>query len=259
MLGEGGSGIDPKAPLSAVESSTVFDFDATIGASNDGTSAWKNLIASPADGSAQTDYQLDITGMGFQGTQDEADARIVHNRLGYPNQPNHTGDFITKIAQSGRSGWLTFAYKHNDTNTRFLFDNRNTTNGAGVFARKMSSEIVQFFVSNGTGNTIASSSDTVPINTDTVTIISWDGSNVRFWLDNSGVGEEVSLSIPIDTSTLSDENLIYNINYTEQASTSFGANLLWHANLSGGNEYLDDTKANAIVEALSARHGVTYW
>ena len=67
----GGGAITRESPLSAIVPSCVFDLDATLAASYDGTSQlWKNLVPAPADGSAQTAYDFFLGDSASPSTDD---------------------------------------------------------------------------------------------------------------------------------------------------------------------------------------------
>lgn len=76
-------------PMSDITPSAVYDLDATISSSYSGSgTSWNNLIASPADGSAQSAYNFVQRGsQSFTGTADSPSSYFNSNNTGGWNVP----------------------------------------------------------------------------------------------------------------------------------------------------------------------------
>lgn len=257
------------AYLDGVLASTVFDLDATIAASYPGTGVtWANLIAAPADGAAQTAYDFyrgdgatSTTYPTFNGSAGSAAAYWSFDGGDYFKIKSGTNTaFLNNLHKTtGGSGnfWIAAALHKTDNTwgTQALFSNvGGAANYKGIEFSTLSTEDFYFAQSNGAGGTSSYTSPGVQTSGDYVVIYSNSTTGyVRLWL-NSATATEQALSFAAgtedaafparigswgdDTRFLNSETRIYS--------------------LALGNEYLDNTKAGALIAALGVRHGRSY-
>lgn len=112
------------ATIASVSSSAVFDLDATIGTSSNGIEQyWRNMISTPADGSARGDYDYFRGASASASTDDPTFTGSVDNPAAY--WLHDGGDYYVKAA----------------ANTNFLRDLHKTT-GASPFTIAISFKFV---------------------------------------------------------------------------------------------------------------------
>lgn len=256
----GGDGALPILTLDGVETSTCFDCDVTLPSGYSGTTLF-NKIENPNDGASQSDYDFTAVDMTLSGTAGTSAAKLTQpTGGGYLQILNPAGPFIRNIGRSGTSGWLAAAWLTNDsTGDLFLFDSRNNTvdSGNGLAIRKRGNETFNLLLNNQGGLIqVASTSNTMPLNTPVLTIFSWDGTNVRFWVNNTATSEIESLSFSTDTDLINDEAFYAMQNYLGSNSGDSSTEL---KGIYGGDDYINDTRASNISGVLEARHGETYF
>lgn len=198
--------------LSSAISSTVFQLDATISASTDGSSqTWANIIASPADGSAQTAYDFWRGGTNSVTTDD----------------PTFNGSAGTNNAYWSFDGGDKFQLK--TANTTFLNNLPKTTGGSaywfvvtgnfsdttgidglmGTGSATQTGVRVQTTVLNGinvgqrepsTNVTVSTAANTFTDSVDFIFVVSVPagGGTIRVWV-NSRTGEDLTLTYTTGT------------------------------------------------------------
>ena len=129
-------------PLSALLASTIYDLDATLAASYGGSGqTWSNLIASPADGALQTDYDYTLGFSAspstddptFTGTADDANAHFSFDGGDRMVFTNGLPDFFKKFHRTDTAqDWtMVFAGKLPPSGSSFPFIRTgNSTAGA---------------------------------------------------------------------------------------------------------------------------------
>lgn len=256
--------------LQSVVASTVFDLDATIAASYPGTgTTWANLAAIPADGSAQTAYDFH-TGDGatsttyptFTGTAGNAAAFWSFDGGDYftlksGSAPTFLGKFHNT---DGDNWWIAFAFRqaNNTANAALLSIGKTsvTNSVAGFAAYANSAESMFLNQANGAaGNSATVNGGTFAVGTDFLVILSFNKSTntLTVW---RGSTTGTPQSWVYNASTVAVTGAVALGASTSLASPQPSGFLLY--GVYGGNEYLDDTKAAAIIAHLEARHGRDY-
>lgn len=254
------------AYLDSVLASTVFDLDATIADSYPGSgTTWANLVAAPADGSAQTAYDF-YTGDGSTGTT-------------YPTFNGTPGDAAAYWSFDG-GDWFDLK---SGANTAFLNNLHKTTGGAdfwvaftfrlvdsaasgGFFSTQSGSSNIGCRVELGgtnervfllqRGNTASVNSTLIDhtAGVDYIFIYSYQHStNTLTRWQNTATGTDQTVTF---NATTTDASAIARIAAARPGSYLRSGDRL--NSFAMGNEYLDDTGAAAIIAHLNARHGRTY-
>lgn len=249
--------------LADVIASAVFDLDATQAASYTSGVTWSNLVTAPADGSAQTAYDF-YTGDGststtyptFNGSAGDAAAYWSFDGGDYFGLKSGTNTtLINNLSKTtgGSDFWFAVAVKHIDgPSTIGIINTQATANGAGVSVRFQAGEIIDL-TQRQTANSIGSSVVTATNDTNYLIIASHSHSNntTRFWINSTTV-IEIAHTFNTGTSNASIAMVLGTLGAGRFASGTF----MYSAAM--GNEYLDDTKAAAIITALEARHARDY-
>lgn len=261
--------------LDGALSSVVCDLDATISASYDGSGlTWANLIASPADGTARAAYDFhlgngstDTTYPAFNGAAGHAAAYWSVDGGDYFRLKTLVGSIPEKWHRTsgGTPFWVAVTFKTPAgifTGTRAFWGNVATTANRGVLGYVGSADTLGMVSSNGaTAPVLSNISSALSGATDYAFILSADPSlgsdNVRVWV-NSASGSLFSHNFGATTTNSTDN---FYILATKHAGTEGGyimeAGTRFYS-FAMGNEYLDDTKAAAILAHLGARHGRSY-
>lgn len=259
-------GPDRTAPLSSVISSCVMDLDATLSASYPGSGeTWSNLIASPADGSAQTDNDFYL---GADGTADGANPTFN----GSANDPAaywsfDGGDyfslktganttFINALHKTtGGTAWtMVAAYRQSGTAAAFFgtADSSVAKGIPGVYVSGSDLIIVQF---GDSGTTFESGlTDQMTDGNDYLIIASYNGSDTyNYWLNSatSSDSDDASYSATSDNAAG-----IMRIGRANTSTHMPNGSRLYHFSLY--NEFIDNTKAGNIISALETRHSRNY-
>lgn len=259
-------GGEPSPYLDGVEPSTVFQLSSAIEASTDGADGFYNNIvpfSSPnsaydfEDMEAVDDDTAVINLVGTAGTQS-----AYHNLDGsqYWRLNGTNPDPLKHACRSGTSGWFAIAWQTADSTSDgvMLLDTRHDDyTGTGIFIRKQGNEKVQMYVANPSGTAFALSSvQDVPLSTDTVTLVSWDGSNVNFWVDRSGTKETKALVFPTNTTSESTQQSYMLANYAE-GNRNNSSNQIY--GMAYGTAFIDsDAQAVAMMENLETMYNRTF-
>ena len=257
--------VDPAAagegPLSEVIASAVMDLDATQEDSYNGSgTVWNNLIESPADSAAQAAYNFDIVGdITFTGTAGAAAAYFSFD--GTVSKFEIAGGntaFLNALHKTtgGEDFWMAFAFNMPEihTTSKMLFTTRHGNNpGFTAFVRGDNRRVRP----TQRGDTAVSADDgniAVPEDTDTVIILSYSHSTdtVTLWI-NSLTGDSITLEF---NATTSDAHLPLKLGDWNDSWNFPDGTRFYHFSM--GNEYLDNEKAQTIIEHLEARHNRTY-
>lgn len=261
------SGSTP-AYLDSVIDSVCCDLDATIAASYSGTGqTWANLIASPADGAAQTAYDFYLGADGLAST----------------NDPTFNGTAGDAAAYWGFDGGDFFQIAGG--NTALLRDAHKTTGGPAItvgWAFKTPSSLSNFFgmgtagatadhgfrlFSLGGGDdfrwyqttglnaiTLFTAAPTIVADTDYLFLASFDytAGSFKYWL-NSTTGVTETLVSNASTTNAADAFQLGSAGSVAPVPSGFRTYGFYIF-----NEILDNTKAAAIINHINARHGRTY-
>ncbi len=253
--------------LDDVIPSVCGDLDATIADSYSGSGqTWANLIASPADGSAQTDndFWLGFTGTPstddptFTGTPGDPAAYFNHDGLDYLTTKNLSAALtLSNAHKTDQAGtWIAVTYKvaPATSNADSIWGNRvGATDHA--LQIKQNGSLLQ---SNGSATAVKSGLfSNMPAATDVIIIVSWDGTattnNIRAWR-NSRTKTESSAAFGATTTAGSNS-------FSVMASNNGTGTMNLDTRLYGmawGNAFIDDADAVAIIDHLNARHERTY-
>lgn len=257
------------SPLSAAVASAVFDLDATLSSSTDLSSqTWTNIITAPADGAAQTDYDL-YRGAGSGSSTDD------------PTGTGSANDTAAYWALDGGDYWTL----KTAANTTFLKNLHKTTGGApftfaiafrtGPVLTAQQVMLGTASASTDTGlhldisttqkvvavqdNTAAASSTTstatLTASTDYLVLIGIDytADTGAIWI-NTRTGQTVN---PSSGASVLDPSFAMRIGARGTNSSRFESGTRVYG-VYMFNEVLDNTKAGLIYDALNSRHNRTY-
>lgn len=255
--------------LSDVIASAVFDLDATQAASYTSGTTWSNLVTAPADGSAQTAYDF------YRGDGSTSATYPTFN--GTPGDP---------AAYWSTDGGDYFRIK-SGSNTAFLNSLQKTTGGsdwwAAIAITSGTPASAQSFFSTGnsgattscvqarysgsggnidmrqrgqTSASIVASAAGLSASTAYLVIISHSHSSnqTSFWI-NTTTADVKAQTFATETTNATNPLSIFVRGDLIAGFMGSGTRLYSFAM---GNEYLDDTKAAAIIDALEARHNRVY-
>lgn len=257
--------------LDSVESSTVFDLDATIAASYTSGQTWSNLTASPADGSAQTDYDFYLGATSSATTDDPTFTGSAGSQSAYwaldggdwwtlKSGVNTT--FLKNLHKTtgGQDFWIAIAWQTPaaDSAQDGLFATSSSTASAshGIGFLQTASETMRVRQTNGTSAPTKDSSVTLTGSADHIIVLSLShGSNqVRFWADTT-TKEELTYTLGTET-TDADGVAAIAANSTAGAGKPASGTRIYSVAM--GNSYIDNTAAAAIISHLETRHGRDY-
>jgi len=251
--------------LADVLASAVFDLDATQSASYPGTgTTWANLVTAPADGSAQTAYDAAaINGISFVGSAGDPGAYFSPGSGDYweielttllkgLHKTTGGSDFGVALTVNSDGVISSFGTLFGTT------DSGNASSGEeGIYIFGSTSEQV---IARQSGTSGMAASTTIIPSTSLaagwhIIIVSYSHSanNWRVWFDTATAS---NVAQTYATST-ADSNNKFGIGGLGGAKVVAGADYDW-ASVAFFNEYLDNTKAAAIIAALEARHARDY-
>lgn len=259
--GEGGSYLD------TVLTSVCCDLDATVAGSYNGSGQlWKNLTASPADGASQSDYDFHLGADATASTDDPTFTGAAGDMAAYWSFDG--GDFFelagsnTSFLESlhkttgGTDFWMAVAFQNGASTSYNIFTQADTPfTDAGFKFGANGAERINLQQEAGGAGTFKNSTGSFTDGADTLLIVSYDESvdQVSFWI-NSATAETVSYIF--DTGTAAATS-VARIGAAGDGGGKFPNNTrLYHFSM--GNEFLDNTKAAALITHLEARHGRDY-
>lgn len=251
--------------LTDVIASAVFELDATKSDSYSGSgTTWANRVLVPADGSAQTAYDFyrgdgatSTTYPTFNGSAGSAAAYWSFDGGDYfgLKSGSNTAFFNALHKTTGGSDfWIavTIQTPVADSTVDALFSTQITgATVAGLRLVQTAAEAINL-IQRGTANTTAAATGTLTGSTDYIVIASHShsGNNTRFWI-SATTAQDVAQTF--NTTTANPETA--RIGYAATAAASSGLRIY---GISGGNEYIDNTKAAEIISYLETQHGRDY-
>jgi len=257
----GGSGLQADVP------STCFVLEASNIDSTDGSSqTWSNVITSPADGSAQTDFDM-YRGATSSATTDDP---TFTGTAGVPGAYwlLDGGDVFTSITATppgfladihkttgGTAWWVAFAGRIPNASTKCIWSTQNTAAAAGYRCQSGSTENIQLFQHSGTDPRSINTAYTHGSDTDFIVIISGQagGGVTRYW-GNTRTNSTVTLTFATASTDPGGKFTLGGISPTAtrlpNTSRIYG--------LIGGNDYIDDTAAGYIFDYMNTSVGVTF-
>jgi len=263
------------APLGDIIASTIFDLDATIEASYSGTGqTWANIEPTPADSSAQTDYDFFLGVDGSSATDDPTfngaagDAAAFWNHDGNDHFALKSGtntDFLNGLHKTSGTGsgpwWFCIAFR--------------TAPGAfsadGLFGTTSSALVdgIEIFIFDGAtadvrvnvirGSTFTSNDFGAGLanSTDFLICVSSDPTStddIRAWVNTT------TKTVDTDANTnTSSTNAQHAAELAAVRDTGFqlaADSRTYHFSM--GNAYLDDADIVNLKAHLETRHNRTY-
>lgn len=256
------------AYLADVIASTVCDLDATIAASYPGTgTTWANLVATPADGAAKTDYDF-FTGNGatattypaFNGSAGSAASYWSFDGGDYFSLKSGANSaFLNALHKTtgGADWWAAITFRMaDDAGAGFKFWGTSTggSSNPGI-ADQLRGDNTFRSQQRGASSSTADSTATLSNGVDYLVISSHSHSTntTRLWIAST-TAESKSQTYSTSTDNAANTLKIGANGAAAQAMPN-GSRLYSFAM---GNEFIDNTKAAAIYTHLGARHGRTY-
>lgn len=254
--------------MAGVVASCVFDLDATIGASYGGSGqTWANLVAAPADGAAQTDYDFYLGADNTATTDDPA----FNGSAGSPSayfsfdggdrfsiKAGSNTSFLSGLHKTtGGTDWTCVAalYTNNVTAANPVINTQTSVSGVGLRCYIDSSEMLTHTQRTGGATSTVSSTPTA-IATATPVIAAFahsHGTNkTKFWV-NTATGVEVSHTYGTTTANAS---LPMTIGWMPNSQPAENGMRLYAVSMF--NAYLSDGNITSVIAAYNARHGRTY-
>lgn len=261
LTGHRGEAAAGPAYLDSVISSACCDLDATIADSYSGSgTTWANLIESPADGAAQTDYDLSISGFSFVGAAGSDAAYFSCNNTADYFENATAGNILNGGMRSDiPEVWFAMTwYPLTYTSTERLFGPGANNSVKGWRVEKTGADaLYQGHHAAGNLHTYYNAPG-VNENAPNILLFSWKNGafsgNLRLWV-NSGTAFN-TLSKNYGTYT-ADAQYKFRIGRGDDVNRYLMPDTRVYS-FAAGNEFLDDTKATAIIEHLEARHGRDY-
>lgn len=267
MLVSIGRGISPLSKfnfnsLKDLLPSAVFDVDATKSASYAGSGqVWANLVPTPADGSAQTDYDMYLGATSaattddptFNGTADDMGAYFSTdgNDL-FTLKSGINPAFIKSLHKTtgGSDFTIAVAYRPVDVTLTVLLVATNTSSATnGIEFNQISSEKITLTQGNGTASVISTANQIVTPATDSVIIVSYRASDgkTRIWKNSSTKTEE---TMTFGTTTTDPTSSLRFFRNYPAGGRVYAVSMF--------NTFIDDGEAATILSAYKTRHGRNY-
>lgn len=259
---------DASKYLDSVIDSVVVDLDATISDSYGGTGqTWANLINSPADGAGQTDYDFYLGADENASTDDptftgDAGAAAAYFALDGGDFVRLAGSNTTFIENwhkdNGNGGaafafFITFQFAEG---VQSVMATKQSGASRGVNIWIDSNHKVKFTQHNGTSSTTATSTAALTNGAQYVVGVAVDqaANAVRMWL-GSGTAEDTSLTYGEVADAAAGKLTAAALPGGTLLPMKNGTRIY---NISAFNEFIDNTKAAAIIEHLEKRHSRDY-
>lgn len=253
--------------IKGVVSSCVFDLDATKTASYPGSGQiWYNMVAAPADGSAQSAYNFTLGNANTSSTDDPTFTGSAGSPSAYFALDG--GDFFrigsnTPFVEAlhkttgGTNYWMAIVIRAVDGSTSpMLMATRNgtTTNGIGFIMT--STERPNLDQGNGSASANAGAlvSNQITVGTDTVVLFSYSTSGaVRSWVNKTAKTDQTMTYGA--TSSAAAGRLTIGARPDGTSTLANGTRIMA---ASMGNAYIGDTEAAKIFALYEARHARDY-
>ena len=265
--GGGGGGGDPFPASVAVN----VDLDATMAASfDDGVDdqKWFNMIASPSDGAAQSDYDFYLGADGNSSTDDPTFTGTVGDAAAYLAMDG--GDFL-KLAKAsnpatfndmhkttgGPDFWLALVFRFISTGVgQFPFGTLGLVINDPHIRMQIAATDKVRLTQRGSANAVSIETSALSDATDYVVIISHKHSTniTKIWVNSSTPAVDAAHTFSITTINAAT---VASIGARSNNSNAVGNGTRIYA-FSSGDEFLDNTKVGAILDLYEARHGRDY-
>lgn len=250
--------------LADVIDSVVFELDATDADSYSGSgTTWANLIASPADGAGQTDYDFTNTGYTFNGTAGDAAAYWSTDGGDYFSSIADQTSFMKKAHKTtgGTDFWMALTFAPSTlTSIQTLLNTANGSTVANVGINVQFNATGTWRVARFTGasNSTTNLSGTTQTVANTVIIMSWSANfaEAKYWINSTTTDNTVAPSVAASTLDAdSAKTIIGSYQPVPLFGLQSGGKIY---SMAVGNEYLDNTKAAAIISYLETKHSRDY-
>lgn len=263
---------EDEAFLDSVIDSVVFELDATLEASYPGEGqVWKNVIANPADGVDQEDYDF---WLGINDNESADDPTFVGGGAdsywlmdggdAFRLKENNT-QFTSDLPKTGTTDfWAAMVIYTPATQANTAFAGNGGCGVSGVSGLHLSMNTNNKLLINtrasSTNNCSTVTDASVPANEYTVIIYSLDKTNNVFRsFINTTTPEDISYTLAAN-STNADRQ--FHIGATGTALAPEFATPMENGSrvvsFAMGNEFIDNTKAAAIIAHLEERHNRSY-
>ena len=268
-----GGAVESSPYLDGVIASAVCDLDATCLDSYGGSGqTWSNLIASPADGAAQADYDFYLGADGSASTDDPTFTGTAGDTAAYFAMDGSNDFFTIKGGNTsfinamhkttgGSSWWVAFIGYIDSTAANGQGNIAGTTAGyslgPGINIRHNTRTANRKMIASINGDTGADTfvgTDTLAEDSYYFAVMSFDAAtgNLRSYL-NTLTAETDTLSLNATTSDAGYALTIGNNGYNDHP---YPKGRIIHFSM--GNDSIDDSDAAAIIAHLETRHGRDY-
>lgn len=252
-------GINSYQSIGVFVPSTVFDLDATLLASYPGNGqVWYNLEDTPADGSARFSYNMAL-GLNttpstddptFTGTAGSPSAYWAFDGTDRFTLNGSNTTFLNAMHKTtgGTAFWMAAAFKVSDFLGGLPLMTTNLSSTAlGMRMNISSGETIGLIQGDGTTGKVLSASAAQTIGSYITVILSYDGVNVRQWI-NTRTKTVTPNTMNVATADAANT-------FSAFVNSPVGTEL---KAISMGNSYIDDADAGKILDLYNSRHGRTY-
>lgn len=267
-IGGGNRTLLPRGSLKDIVSSCVMDLDVTLSASADSGQRWRNLVQTPADGSAQSAYDVSLGASSgastddptFNGTVGAKNAYWAFDGGDFFQIPANT-TFLNSLHKTtgGQAFWVACAFRYKDTasgTNPAIF----ATSGAGIvgISLRLTGSLDKPQISQrGETALVDSTSGSLPLlvdGQDYVIIVSVPagGGNVKWYINSV---TPVTETITYNAATANAGFPMRLAHNNAVASFPNGSRMYAFAM---GNAVLSDPEAAAIIGEYEKRHILDY-
>jgi len=262
-----GAASDPRLlPLSAIIPSAVFDVDATLEASFDGTGQlWKNLIPAPADGSAQTAYDFWRGSTSASQTNDPTFNGTAGDPAAYFSNDGGdafwlAGALTTFLGRLHRDQDFTFvtamqtAPSGSPLRSTLFHTGLAPNTGQGIELQgNFSSNDIAVLMAGTSGyghNTLTITNPSFSANCMIIMSHKHSTNKTKYWFNTATGTERNHTFAAANADAAATRVWLGGGGYATAGTRLYNASMF--------NEYFDDAKALAVIEQLEIRHGRNY-
>lgn len=253
--------------LDGVLTSAVFDLDATIAASYSGSGqGWSNLVAAPADGTAQAAYDFYLGNSAAATAADPTFTGSAGSAAAYWSfdggdyfQAMNAPSWLANVQRTDIANPATFIVAFRTASTSFhnIFGHLQSGTAANGYSLRIASGQLQYFGRGNSSNVSynISGAGALSASTDYLLIVSLNVRNGagKYWLNNR---TGTAFTPAASTSTAAATG-----NF-QAGSSGFGSSPLPSGSrlyaCGGANAILDDAAAALVFDHYNARHARTY-
>lgn len=234
-------------------SNIVAQWDATLTDSYSGTgTTLANVIATPADGSAQSAYDLTMSGLTFTGSAGDEAAYLATAGAGFAEIAANT-TFLTNLGKTlGQDHTFIMAYEPATTVSNYLYSTQNTSSAVGTSVTSAATA-TQRQTDGVTSSTVSDGTIVAATRYLVISSHSHSTDRSRIYVNDRAVTEKVHIYTPHITDPRVNLHLFSrndSAGYMPSGSKLIGAAFM--------NTYIDDTKAGELFDYFNDLHSVTY-